>query len=58
VFTGVSNGNTNSIVNVSTGVEAPGTAIIATATASHNVSTATAGKLTFFICTTTLSSGG
>lgn len=49
VFTGVSNGDTNAIVGQGAGSEADGTALIATATASHNCSTATAGKLTFYI---------
>ena len=49
VFTGVSNGDTNSIVTTGPGVEPSATAIIATATGSHNLSTATAGQVTFFI---------
>jgi hypothetical protein len=49
VFTGVSNGNTNSIVTTGPGVEPANTEIIATATGSHNLSTATAGQVTFFI---------
>jgi hypothetical protein len=55
VFTGVSNGYTNAIVSSGTGAEAAGVAIIATATStSANLNIATAGQLTFWICTTTL----
>ena len=57
VFTGVSNGNTNSIVTAGRGVEASGVSIIATAVASHNLSTATAGGLTFFIFVSTIPPG-
>lgn len=57
VFTGVSNGDTNSIVTTGPGVEASATAIIATATGSHNLSTATAGQVTFFILVSELPPG-
>lgn len=54
VFTGVSNGYTNAISTVGPGVEVAGVAIIATAVASHNCSTATAGKLIFKILVSNL----
>lgn len=50
VFTGVSNGTANGIVNTGPGIEAAGTALIATCrSTSANLNVATAGRVTFKI---------
>lgn len=58
VFTGVSNGDANSIVAASNSVEASGVSVIATATSvGANLSAGTAGKITVLILVSTLPPG-